>query len=270
VAGSLAVQGLLQLGDGTCNAAAEGSIRYNKAMKSVEVCDGVSWRVVAAFKVASFFLHAEKSLVDEYGNYAFLSTAALVWSTEHSKGANSFATDVYWGSPADWAVVTDKPDKAWSLGPSAGNFTFEWDYRHTGDTGYGAVLFANATGWVDSTYTYINQNESECAKLPSGWMIAMYWGATRLYFNSSVGIVSWPYPGYHSSWKSLKLTRTGNTMEFFIDGAGQGTRTAPAITDDQASLLYIAGSTNGGEKSYGQGTYSLRYQMDEVRVTIGK
>ena len=270
VAGSLAVEGVLVLGAGACDAASEGALQYNKLIKAIEFCDGAAWQAVQAFKPAAFFLHAENDIIDAIGNVTFQSTAALIFSGKASKGANSFSTDVYSGSFADAALVTVDANKLWTLGGNSGDFVFEWDYRHTGDTGYAAVLFSNTLAWADSTSKYISQQENQVVKLPSGWMISMYWGGTRFFFNTSAGIVSWSYPGYHASWRHLKFTRTGATLEFFIDGASQGTKPAPNITESAPSQLYIAGSTNGGASGYGKGSYSLNFQMDEVKVSVTK
>ncbi|MFT6376617.1 MAG: hypothetical protein ACJARS_003274, partial [bacterium] len=80
---------------------------------------------------------------------------------------------------------------------------------------------------------------------------------------------SWPYVGYHSDWKSLRLVRDGSVLEFFIDGVSQGTRTAPSTGPGMPRTLYLSSSTNGGQGAYSAGQrLTERSQMDNIRSSL--
>ena len=221
-------------------------------------------------QLVSFTLLVNSNPIDSDGNFEFEETASVLWDTSnHAEGSASLSNNVYGasgGSPADWSLISVEEDTLWSLHPSVGDFEFQWSYRHTGDSGWCAVMFSNTDVWADTTRQYCEPSTHNV--LPDGWFIGFYWGASEFYFNTSAGLVFWPYDGYHSNWKTLKFTREGNTLEFFVNGTSKGTRQMPNITDDGAHRLIVSGSSNGGQSSYGDMSYSTRAQMDNIQFRL--
>jgi hypothetical protein len=221
--------------------------------------------LTGTYDLRTFYLHLDGNATDADGIFSFVASNAAVWDTgNYAAGSASLKGNIYYNSPAQYALSTPA-HTAWSLAQSNPDWEFTWYYRHTGDSGYGTVVFSNTTAWAGSVDTYIKSNVSTSTPLPSGWMISVYWGATYVEFNSSAGVVRWTYPGYHSSWKQLKMRRSGTTLEFFIDGVSQGTRAAPNITSATAAPLYVMGSPNYAYSGYGPNSYSLTASLDEAR-----
>ncbi len=267
---ALSVDGLVRVSAAPteCGLGQTGALRFSSGRLSV--CDGVDWTGITGSKLLKpMTLLVNNDLTDEHGNFTFSSTSAIRFDAVNiAEGSHSLTAAIYGsdgtGTP-DWAAQSATSDSQWSLGEDYEDWAWEWEYRHTGDTGYGRILMATSTLWANQPGSWCPPS-SPSGVITDGWMMCMYWGASRFYFHGTGGNVSWPYVGYHSDWKTLRLQRDGSSLEFFIDGVSQGVKTAPSTGPDVARTLYLSGSTNGGQGSYSPGQMlTERSQMDNIR-----
>ena len=265
---SLAVDGAVRISTQVpCGESTSGALHWTG--ESLQVCDGSTYVSVGKSHTSGdgFLLNVEGNADDALGNYAFSETAAVIYNNNlATEGSFSLSTRVYGSNGTglvDYSLSSDEADTQWSLHPDVGDWAFQWDYRHTGDIGYGGVLFSNSTVWTDRYAQFCSPGNTTTPEV--GWMICTYWGATEIFYKTTHGSVSWAYDGYSTTWHTLRMEKRGTTVEFFVDGVSRGAKTAPLITDTAPSRLYINGSTNGNQGSYTLSPlYSARYQMDRI------
>jgi hypothetical protein len=238
------------------------------------VCNGVDWTGITGSKLLKpMTLRVNNDLADQEGNVTVAPTSALRFdSVNQNEGTHSLTAQVYGsdgsGTP-DWAAQSAASDTQCALGNDYEDWAWKSDYRHTNDNGYGRILFATSILWADQPGLWCPAGSSPSGVIADGWMMCMYWWATRFHFLGTGGNLSWPYVGYHSDWKSLRLVRDGSVLEFFIDGVSQGTRTAPSTGPDMPRTLYLSSSTNGGQGAYSAGQrLTERSQMDNIRSSL--
>jgi hypothetical protein len=215
----------------------------------------------------NFFLEFNNNVTDTNGNVAFTPTAGLTYRSDVVfAGSHSLSSNVYFRSPADYALGTTNASKVWSLHPSIGDFEFEFYWRHNTDTGYGLMILSNSLAWADSSNSYINSG-AVSAPLPSGWALTSYWANNEFHFNTPAGEVFWPsYAGYHTDFRKVKFRRIGNNLELLVNDVSQGVRTMPPVIDDAPSRLLIHGSTNGNVSSYTENPgHSRQAQIDNLK-----
>ena len=268
VPSALSVDGRVRVSGsgGVCDADRAGALHY--AEGRLQLCDGTSWLAFAGKRsVKPMSLLVNGNMNDEEGNFAFTTTDAVRFVEPASEGTHSLSALVYGStgtSTPDWAAQS-QPDAQWALSRDLEDWALEWDYRHTGDNGYERILFATSTEWADNHNGWCPGNGSPSKFLSQGWMVCSYWTASRIYFHGTGGAVSWPYVGYHSDWKRLRLVHSDGALELFVDGVSQGVRAMPNIVSTAEPVLYLSGSGNGSVTDYNAaGALSMRSQMDDI------
>ncbi len=269
---AMAVDGLVRVSAAPADCTAAGTLRWE--VDHLEVCNGTDWANMDG-RVSGlgedFYLHMENDVTDALGNVAFTATSQAVFNSGiSSQGTYSLSPNVYGagaGSTVDWAARSDTTSDQWSLHPDiTDDFTVEWDYRHTSDTGWEISIATNTHTW-DTQYNTWCKNDGNTTPLPEGWSLMVNWQAYYVCFVTDTGAVTWPFSAKDTTWRHLKMTRTGTSLEFFVNGASQGTRTMPTITSQAPSYLYLSGSSNGTATGYSNMSYSLNEQVDELQWT---
>lgn len=230
----------------------------------------VSVSLAATVQIRSFRLNFDNNVTDLDGRYVFATSAAGSYSTAYKAGgSHSVQVNVYNGRPADYAVASSQPDPTWSLGPSTGDFDLEWSQRHQQDIGYSGVIASNTLSWANTQGTPL-ANGSSAGSLSdaSGWVLAIGWTAGVVHFATGGGSVTWTgsaAPSTSATFRRMKLSRRGSTLEFFLDGTSLGTRAQPTFTPAATSTLYLVGSTNG--TAYTNPSPSLYLWVDDMKFT---
>jgi hypothetical protein len=271
---ALSVEGHVQVATATsvCGTPEAGTLRWISSR--LEVCDGTAWgQLRTTPSTLSFRLPFDFNVNDSLGQVSFVATSQIQYTTPVAQGTRAVAADIYGSgltSPYDYAVSTTTAHPQWSLHPSvSGNFTLEFDHRHTADAGWESIIASNTTSWNTGINTWCtNTSPGTQANLPDGWAFMVNWSGHFFCFNTSLGAVKWVGLNYHTNFRHIKLTRTGTTLELFYDGVSQGTRTMPGIASAAASQLYLIGSSNGLQTSYNPGSYSLNAQVDDLQFVF--
>ncbi len=154
------------------------------------------------------------------------------------------------------------------VGSSAIAFDGDGDYLNAAsstDFDFGSGAFT-VEGWYnmtapDSGGGFAGMGNRQGSSPYNGWMVEVYSGTMYFYFHNGSNInVNWSWTPQNNRWYHIAFARSGNLIDFWIDGVSQGSK---AITGTLTAS--DAGFKLGGQPS--NSSYDLNGYADEQRIS---